>query len=167
MATAYDSLLQAQTDAKAQMDAAVKALSDLQTNPAWTSLYAKWSNPQVQSGGGWIDASGVYWGAPDAIAQHTAAKQQVLDYQAKIKTASDAVTNTTNAYNNAVAAITNYEKNSPVGSAIVSAAAAAAKSQTVKNIIYIVVALTGIGIIISLVRWFEKRKTKSAPAASA
>lgn len=93
---------------------------------------------------------------------NAAARKYVTTKDNQVTALGTALTNATNTYNNAQASVSNYEKNSPVGASIAAAAVAATKSQTVKNILYIVGTLAGIGIIIQFVRWFEKRKTATA-----
>ena|ERR1035437_76603 len=161
--TAYEQLQQNVADASARLKSASDALAALKNDPKWISLYSIWSDPRVQSGTGWVDASGVYWNAADAQAQHNAARSQVVDYQAKIKAAIDVVTDAQNGLNNSQKAVSDYETNSPVGAQIATAAASALKSQTVKNVLYVIGTLVVIGLLISLVRWYEKsHKPKAA-----
>lgn len=162
MATGYDTLQQAVTDAQSLLADAKALLVSLQNDATYVRQRSILNDPRVKADPrSWIDGSGVFWVGNDAQAAHAQGEEIVRIQDEKIAAQREVINDAQKTLNEARKALTDYEKNSPIG----QAAATAAKDAGAKRSLIVTVVIIGIVVVVvSVVIFFVRKRKKNATA---
>lgn len=157
--TGYETLQQAVADAQNVLNDARTALTALQQDGTYIRLKGILADPRVVADpNGWIDGSGVFWNSADAPAARANGQRIVTEHEGRIAAQQTVVTDAKATLDSARKALTDYEKNSPIG----QQAAASLKDAQSKNTLVVTVVVIGIVVVVVAVAiWFVRKKKKT------
>lgn len=159
--TAYDTLQKAVNDAQNAFNAANAELVRLKNDPTYLRNKSILADPRViNDPNSWIASTGEWWNSVDAPAARRAGQQYVNEQNARIAAQTELVALAKKDLDDARKALTDYERNSPIGQQ-----AAQNKMEEGKNkrtvIIIVVLGLT-IVIVTGVIMYVKKRNKVKA-----
>lgn len=159
--TAYDTLQKAVNDAQNAFNAANAELVRLKNDPTFLRNKSILADPRVIADpNSWIASTGEWWNSVDAPAARRAGQQYVNEQNARIVAQTELVALAKKDLDDARKALTDYERNSPIGQQ-----AAQNKMEEGKNkrtvIIIVVLGLT-IVIVAGVIMYVKKRNRGKA-----
>lgn len=161
--TGYEVLQQAVAEAQRLLNEERARLTAMQQNAEYVRVRTILSDSRVMNNPrAWIDSAGTYWEGNDAASAHTAGANFRNNHEALMGEQSSVITRAQTALNDARQALTDYEKNSPIGQQAAQSAADSAKDAASKKTLIVTVVIVGIVVIVvSVVTYFVRKKKKA------
>lgn len=162
MASGYDTLQQAVTEAQRILAEEKSKLAALQNDAEYVRVMAILNDSRVRADSrSWIDAGGTFWTGNDAAQEHQQGQSFVNNQQGKIAAQQAVVNDAQRTLDSAKKDLIEYEQQSPVGQQ--AAVNAGAMSKANMTVIYSIIGLAFIivlGIIIGYIEKENKIKIK-------